>query len=157
VIIAKTEEVQVFLKKQFKAREVHKTYVAVILGQPKLDMARIDLPLLRNLKRPTTFLVNANGKPAETFYKVLQTNGELSMVELKPTTGRTHQLRVHMQYLGHPILGDRVYGDLEKNRELFKSLPQRMYLHAEKLEITLLSGKSKTFTAPIPQEFKDVF
>lgn len=148
VILAKTPEVQLFLKKQFKAREVHKTYVAVVSGQLKLDEARLDLPLLRNLKRPTTFLVDANGKPAETFYKVLKTNGELSLVELRPTTGRTHQLRVHMQYLGHPILGDRVYGGAKANR---------LFLHAEKLEITLPAGERKTFTAPVPEEFKDVF
>lgn len=148
VILAKTPEVQLFLKRQFKEREVHKTYVAVVSGQLKLDAARLDLPLMRNLKRPTTFLVDANGKPAETFYKVLKTNGEFSLVELKPTTGRTHQLRVHMKYLGHPILGDRVYGGEKADR---------LYLHAEKLEITLPSGERKTFTAPVPQEFKDVF
>lgn len=148
VILAKTPEVQLFLKRQFKEREVHKTYIAVVSGQLKLDAARLDLPLMRNLKRPTTFLVDANGKPAETFYKVLKTNGELSLVELKPTTGRTHQLRVHMKYLGHPILGDRVYGGEKADR---------LYLHAEKLEITLPSGERKTFTAPVPQEFKDVF
>ena len=148
VILAKTPEVQLFLKKQFKRREVHKTYIAIVSGQLKLDAARLDLPLIRNLKRPTTFLVDANGKPAETFYKVLKTNGELSLVELKPTTGRTHQLRVHMKYLGHPILGDRVYGG-EKS--------DRLFLHAEKLEITLPSGVRKTFTAPVPAEFNDVF
>ena len=148
VILAKTPEVQLFLKKQFKRREVHKTYIAKVSGQLKLDAARLDLPLIRNLKRPTTFLVDANGKPAETFYKVLKTNGELSLVELKPTTGRTHQLRVHMKYLGHPILGDRVYGGEKADR---------LFLHAEKLEITLPSGERKTFTAPVPTEFKDVF
>ena len=156
VILAKTPATQLFLKKQFKERKVHKTYLAVVLGQLKLDAARIDLPLLRNLKRPTTFLVDAKGKPAETFYKILKSNDKLSLIELKPTTGRTHQLRVHMQYLGHPILGDRVYGDLKKTAALGLK-PERLYLHAEKLEIELPTGKVKTFTAPLPQEFKDVF
>ena len=156
VIIAKTEEVQMFLKRQFKAREVSKTYVAVVLGQLKLDEARLDLPLLRNLKRPTTFLVDARGKSAETFYKVLRTNGELSLVELRPTTGRTHQLRVHMKYLGHSILGDRVYGDADKTQAL-KLKPKRLYLHAERLKIKLPSGEMKEFVAPVPQEFEDVF
>ena len=156
VIIAKTEEVQLFLKKQFKDREVSKTYVAVVLGQLKLETARLDLPLIRNLKRPTTFLVGANGKPAETFYKVMKSNGDLSLVELMPTTGRTHQLRVHMKYLGHPILGDRVYGDTKATATLGLK-PERLYLHAEKLKIRLPDGGVKTFTAPMPQEFKDVF
>ena len=97
MILAKDEKTQKFLKKQFQDRKVHKTYCAVIKGQPKLDAARINLPMLRDKKRPTTFRVDPNGKEAETFYKVLKTNGQRSLVELKPTTGRTHQLRVHMQ------------------------------------------------------------
>ena len=148
VILAKTEEIQHFLKKQFQDRTVHKTYVAVVCGRPKLDEARIDLPLIRDLKRPTTFRVDANGKEAETFYKVLKTNDMYSMVELKPTTGRTHQLRVHMKYLGHPILGDPVYGTEKADR---------LYLHARELEITLPSGERKTFKARVPKEFDNVF
>ena len=147
VILAKTEEIQHFLKKQFQDRTVHKTYVAVVCGRPKLDEARIDLPLIRDLKRPTTFRVDANGKEAETFYKVLKTNDVYSMVELKPTTGRTHQLRVHMKYLGHPILGDPVYGNEKADR---------LYLHARELEITLPSGERKTFKAKVPKEFSNV-
>ena len=148
VILAKTEEIQHFLKKQFQDRTVHKTYVAVVCGRPKLDEARIDLPLIRDLKRPTTFRVDANGKEAETFYKVLKSNDVYSMVELKPTTGRTHQLRVHMKYLGHPILGDPVYGTEKADR---------LYLHARELEITLPSGERKTFKARVPREFSNVF
>ena len=147
VILAKTEEIQHFLKKQFQDRTVHKTYVAVVCGRPKLDEARIDLPLIRDLKRPTTFRVDANGKEAETFYKVLKSNDVYSMVELKPTTGRTHQLRVHMKYLGHPILGDPVYGTEKADR---------LYLHARELEITLPSGERKTFKAKVPKEFSNV-
>ena len=148
VILAKTEDIQHFLKKQFQDRTVHKTYVAVVCGRPKLDEARIDLPLIRDLKRPTTFRVDANGKEAETFYKVLKSNDVYSMVELKPTTGRTHQLRVHMKYLGHPILGDPVYGTEKADR---------LYLHARELEITLPSGERKTFKARVPREFSNVF
>ena len=109
-------------------------------------------PLIRNLKRPTTFLVDPNGKPAETFYEVVKSNGDYSMLKLRPITGRTHQLRVHLKYLGHPILGDRVYGE-----KLPEGLPERLYLHAERLEIKLPSGAKKTFTAPVPREFYHVF
>lgn len=166
VIVAKTPEVQQFLKKQFQDRDVHKTYYAVVNGRPKLDEARIDLPLIRDLKRPTTFRVDANGKEAETFYRVLKSAKGLSLVELKPTTGRTHQLRVHMKYLGHPILGDRVYGDMEADAEKIRALrsednrgedvPERLYLHAKELEITLPSGEKKTFEAELPREFESV-
>lgn len=109
VILAKSPEVQTFLKKQFQDRKTHKTYYAVVSGRPKLDEARVDLPLARDLKRPTTFRVDPNGKASETFYKVLKSDGTHSLMELRPTTGRTHQLRVHMKYLGHPIIGDVVY------------------------------------------------
>ena len=147
MILAKTEPVQKFLKKQFQDRKVHKTYLAVIEGHPKLDTARIDLPMLRDKKRPTTFRVDANGKEAETFYRVLKSNDQYSLVELKPTTGRTHQLRVHMQYLGHPIVGDIVYGDGQG---------ERLFLHAKELEITLPGGKRMTFKSKIPQSFTNV-
>jgi len=148
VILAKTPEVQTMLKKQFQDRKTHKTYYAVVSGQLKLDTARIDLPMSRDLKRPTTFRVDANGKPAETFYKVLKTDGEHSLVELRPTTGRTHQLRVHMKYLGHPIVGDPVYGGEKADR---------LYLHAGALEITLPGGKRSVFEVPMPSEFERFF
>ena len=147
MILAKDEETQKFLKKQFQDRKVHKVYRAVVEGEPKLAEARIDLPLMRDLKRPTTFRVDANGKDAETFYKVLKTNGERSLVELRPTTGRTHQLRVHMKYLGHPIVGDVVYGDGKGGR---------LYLHACSLEITLPGGKRVVFESELPKEFDEL-
>ena len=148
MILAKSEKVQTFLKKQFQNRTVHKTYYAIVPGLLKLDEARIDLPLQRDMKRPTTFRVDPNGKECETFYRVVKTNGELSLVELKPTTGRTHQLRVHMKYLGHPIAGDTVYGGMPANR---------LYLHAESLEITLPGGIRKVFEAPLPKEFEQFY
>lgn len=148
MILAKNEGVQKFLKKQFQDRKVHKTYYAIVEGRPKLDAARIDLPLLRDKKRPTTFRVDANGKEAETYYKVLKSNGQYALLELKPTTGRTHQLRVHMQYLGHPIVGDPVYGDGQGGR---------LFLHAGELEITLPGGKRTVFKSKLPKSFENVF
>lgn len=147
MVVAKNPEAQEFVKKQFLKRTVHKTYYAIVEGVPKYDEARIDLPIIRNLKHPTTFRVDPNGKSSETFYKVLKTNGKLSLVELKPITGRTHQLRVHMKYLGHPILGDRVYGTTKADR---------LYLHASKIQITLPSGERKIFESPLPKEFQTV-
>lgn len=148
MILAKNEEVQKFLKKQFQNRTVHKTYYAVVPGVLKLPEARIDLPLLRDLKRPTTFRVDPNGREAETFYKVVKVSddGELSLVELRPTTGRTHQLRVHMKYLGHTIMGDMVYGG---------PTADRLYLHAGSLEITLPGGVRKVFNVSLPRKFTE--
>ena len=147
VILAKNPEVQDYLKKQFQNRTTHKTYYAVVNGRPKLSEAKIDLPISRDLKHPTTFRIDPNGKASETYYKVIDSNNKYSLVELKPTTGRTHQLRVHLKYLGHPILGDALYG-IEK--------ADRLYLHANKLEIALSNGQRMTFEAKIPREFRDV-
>ena len=147
VILAKDEETQTMLRKQFQDRKAHKTYYAVVSGRPKMDEALIDLPMARNLKRPTTFQVDANGKSAQTHYKVVDTDDKHSLVELKPTTGRTHQLRVHLKYIGTPILGDAVYGEEKADR---------LYLHATELEITIPKGERKTFAAPLPAEFKNV-
>ncbi len=153
VILAKNEATQKYLRNQFQERKTHKTYYAITCGIPKLKEAKIDLPIARNLKHPTTFMVDPKGKPAETYYKVLEENKEknLALIELKPISGRTHQLRVHLKYIGCPILGDRVY-----NKE---QLADRLYLHAGSLEITIPGadgGERTTFTAPLPQEFNHV-
>lgn len=147
VILAKNEETQKMLRKQFQDRKTHKTYIAIVEGRPKMDEALIDLPIIRNLKRPNTFLVAPGGKESKTYYRVLKSNDKYSLLELKPETGRTHQLRVHLNYLGCPILGDSVYGNGG----------ERMYLHAHKLEITIPDGDRRTFEAPVPAEFNDVF
>ena len=148
IILAKNPETQSKLRRQFQERKAHKTYYAVVSGRPKIDAARIDLPMARDLKRPTTFRVDPNGKEAETFYKVLKTDDKHSLVELHPTTGRTHQLRVHMKYIGNPILGDPVYGT---------ESAERLFLHAGALEITLPGGDRRVFEVPIPKEFDNVF
>ena len=148
VIMAKNEEAQTLLRRQFQDRKAHKTYYAVVAGRPKMDEARVYLPIARDKKRPTTFRVDANGKESETFYKVIRTDDKHSLIELSPTTGRTHQLRVHLNYLGHPIVGDVVYGGEKADR---------LYLHAKSLEITLPGGERRTFVAPLPESFENVF
>ncbi|MBQ6375959.1 RluA family pseudouridine synthase [Candidatus Saccharibacteria bacterium] len=146
VILAKNEETEQFLRKQFQDRKTHKIYEAIVSGRPRLDKARIDLPIARDLKRHATFRVDPSGRPSETFYEVLWSDGKHSLLELRPTTGRTHQLRVHLKYLGHPIVGDVVYGE---------EPGKRLYLHAKSLEITLPGGVRKVFEAPVPAEFDD--
>ena len=144
LVIAKTAEAAAHLQRQFAQRTTKKTYLAVTDGVPKLAAAKIDLPIGRNPAAPSTFRVDPNGKPAQTTYRVLMATDNQVLIELKPTTGRTHQLRVHMAHLATPILGDRVYG---------KPNASRLMLHAHKLEITLPSGEQKTFEAAIPEEF----
>ncbi len=148
LIIAKTADAAVHLQQQFAQRTTKKTYLAVTYGVPKLAAAKIDLPIGRNPSAPSTFRIDPNGKPAQTTYRVLAATDTRALIELKPTTGRTHQLRVHMVHLNTPILGDRVYG---------KPNASRLMLHAQKLEITLPSGERKTFEAATPEEFKQLF
>lgn len=144
MICAKTPAALKWLQRQFSQRRVKKTYVAVVSGQLPHQQAVIDMPIERNPKKPQTFRTGINGKPAVTEYKVLRMNDKLSLLELKPQTGRTHQLRVHMAKLGHPIVGDTLYGG---------SAAARLLLHAWELEITLPSHERKTFTAPLPPDF----
>lgn len=147
IIAAKTPEAKRWLQKQFATRKVKKTYLALVQNHPKEPIATIDLPIGRNPKKPQTFKVTPNGKSAQTKYKTLQTFQNHALIELKPLTGRTHQLRVHMLYLGCPIVGDILYD--KPNKEL-----GRMFLHAAELELTLPNRERKTFTAPLPEELQ---
>ena len=140
---ARTPAAAEFLQKQFAQRTTKKTYIAIVEGVPKHTEALIDLPIGRSPAKPSTFRVDPKGKSAQTTYYVLDVQNDKSLVKLQPKTGRTHQLRVHMAHIGHPIVGDIVYG---------KSA-QRMFLHAYQLELTAPNGERMTFTAPIPEEF----
>lgn len=147
MIGARNPETATMLQKQFADRKTKKTYIAIVEGELKQDEAKIELPIGRNPSAPSTFRVDAKGKAATTNYTVLDANDTQSLVELRPVTGRTHQLRVHMSYIGNPIVGDRVYG----------KAADRLYLHAYKLEVTIPSGDRKVFDAPLPAEFKAKF
>ena len=139
----------VIILAQFQERKAHKTYYAVTVGHPKVSHAIINIPLTRNLKKPTTFMVANQGREAITEYRVIDQNEKYSLIELKPQTGRTHQLRIHLAHIGAPILGDPVYNPKSPKAD-------RMYLHASILEITVPSGKRLTFTANLPEEFRNV-
>ena len=146
LIGALNEETASLLQRQFSERKTHKTYMAVVDGIPKEHEALIDLPIGRNPKEPSTFRVDASGKSAQTKYRVIKSNDKHSLIELQPLTGRTHQLRVHMAYLGTPIHGDRVYGKAS----------DRLYLHAASLEITIPTSNRQTFAAPVPGDFEEL-
>jgi 23S rRNA pseudouridine1911/1915/1917 synthase len=145
MICAKNQASFLYLQKQFAERAVSKTYIAVVRGELNPPEAVIDMPIGRNPKAPATFRAISNGKPAQTTYKQIHTDHQYSTVELKPLTGRTHQLRVHLAHIKHPIIGDALYGGEEA---------LRLLLHAYKLKIKLPGGKSHTFTAPLPNNFK---
>lgn len=147
IICAKNQEALSFMQKQFSQRKVKKTYMAIVPGHLDPEEAVINMPIERNPKAPATFRVGQNGKPSVTQYKVVQKNTGYSLVELKPTTGRTHQLRVHLAQQGHPIVGDPLYGTGE--------FGDRLFLHALSLEITTPNRERKVFEAPLPPEFNE--
>lgn len=149
IIGARTPEAYSLLTKQFADRKAKKTYLAITQGTPKQLKARIDIPIGRNPSSPSTFRADSKGKPAITDYEVLAQNDTYALVQLYPRTGRTHQLRVHVAYLGTPIAGDRVYGSAKPG--------DRLYLHAQQLDIATRVGEVQTFIAPIPDEFAAKF
>jgi len=143
MIGAKNEATAKMLQKQFADRRTKKTYVAIVDGIPKQPEARIDLPIGRNPSAPSTFRADVKGKTAQTNYRVLGSTATRSLLMLTPETGRTHQLRVHLAYIGTPIHGDKVYG----------KVADRMYLHAYRLEVTIPTSDRRVFEAPVPPEF----
>lgn len=148
IATARTTDAKRWLQKQFSTRKVKKTYIALVKGTPKENAAVLQLPIERNPKKPQTFRVNANGKSAETAYETLATYNGYTLLKLMPHTGRTHQLRVHLHYLGCPIVGDELYGKVEPKLG-------RMFLHAASLELTLPSRERKVFEAPLPPELQN--
>lgn len=146
IIGAKNQKALSWLQKQFAQRKTKKTYVAIVRGELSLPEAVIDMPIERNPKAPATFRVGVNGKSSVTAYKVLEQGEQYALVELRPETGRTHQLRVHLAHIGHPIVGDPLYSNGKHG--------DRLFLHAQKLEITLPNRERKVFTAPLPAEFR---
>lgn len=144
MICAKNAETLSMLQKQFSQRKTKKSYYAVVEGEPELETAVIDVPLGRNPNKPQTFRPDPQGKESSSTYKVVKTNGDFSLLELTPRTGRTHQLRVHLQYIKHPIVGDELYGGHKADR---------LFLHAYSLEITIPGGERKVFISEVPPAF----
>ena len=145
LVVAKTPEVLTKLQQQFAQRRVTKEYRAVLTGALSEPEATINLPLARSAGQPHTFEVNANGKEAKTRLKLIAEIGDNSLVSLSPTTGRTHQLRVHCAYIGHPIVGDRLYGVKTKQSA-------RLMLHAYKLKFNL-DDQTYEYSAKLPRGF----
>ena len=127
LLVAKNEKMYSYLIEIQKKRKIKKHYLAVINGVPDKKYATIDASISRNKSHRKKMSVNSKGRKSLTTYKVIKSNESMSLVELELHTGRTHQIRVHMQALGHPIIGDTLYGKKSK-------LIDRQLLHAYKLE-----------------------
>jgi tRNA pseudouridine32 synthase/23S rRNA pseudouridine746 synthase len=135
------------MSRQFAERATDKVYAAVVAGCLQPDQGTVDLPLRKDFDRPPRHRVDAvDGKPSRTEWRVVTRLADRTRVELKPVTGRSHQLRIHMAALGHSILGDPLYGDATTI-----GMAERLLLHAERLTLSHPSdGRRMTFESPVP-------
>ncbi|MCX7991331.1 MAG: RluA family pseudouridine synthase [Proteobacteria bacterium] len=166
MVIAKDDKSYYELQRQFKDREVEKRYLALIYGVPKKAEDTIVTGIGRSERDRKKFSVKdiGRGKEAISHYKLLKTNGQLSLVEIIIKTGRTHQIRVHMSYMGTPIIGDKVYGKKNfggsiKDRELMsfiENVEGQLLLACELSFLHPFSKEKMTFKAHIPEEMKKV-
>lgn len=147
ILLARDADSHRELSRQFHDRETEKAYTALCWGQPEADSGRIELPLRYDPpNKPRHIVCHEHGRHALTFWRVLERHGHYSRVELTPITGRSHQLRVHMLSIGHPLLGDRLYA----HPEALAAHP-RLCLHASMLAFTHpLSGARLRFERTAP-------
>mgnify|MGYP000138228329 CR=1 FL=1 len=147
LLMTLNKEAHVAISRQFEKRQTQKSYIARVYGRVEQATGTVDLPLICDWpNRPKQKVDHEKGKNALTHYRVLSRDDNSTLVELTPVTGRSHQLRVHMLALGHPILGDRLYA----HDKALTSSP-RLQLHAQSLTITHpVKQISQTFTAPCP-------
>jgi tRNA pseudouridine32 synthase/23S rRNA pseudouridine746 synthase len=147
MIFALNKNTQRFLNMQFEKRMVKKFYEARVFGNIKKNNGSIDLPLIVDWpNRPLQKVDIQEGRDALTHWQVLNREKNVTRVELVPETGRTHQLRVHLMSLGHTILGDRFYGNIEEI-----NLAKDLQLHSKQLEIIHpKNGKLHTFVSNVP-------
>jgi tRNA pseudouridine32 synthase/23S rRNA pseudouridine746 synthase len=131
LLMALNKPAHVNISRQFEQRQTKKSYIARVFGNVVQDQGEIELPLICDWpNRPKQKVDHENGKPSKTLYQVLKRDNESSLVKLTPITGRSHQLRVHMLALGHPILGDRLYAHHQA-----LTISPRLQLHAQRLSI----------------------
>lgn len=147
MICAKNEKTLRSLQLSFSKRVVEKTYIALLRNRPKQDECIVEAPIIRDLKTPKRFTVDTSGKPSQTYIRVLHSTEMRTLVMLQPKTGRTHQLRVHLQYIGCPIIGDPLYAyDATKYSEHSNSLR----LHALSIKVPL-DGDILSYEAEVPE------
>jgi 23S rRNA pseudouridine1911/1915/1917 synthase len=154
IVVAKDDEAHQALAAQFKARTVHKTYLAVVQGRVEFDADLISLPIGRHPVHSERMAVrhDGSGRASETYYEVRERYERHTFVEVHPRTGRTHQIRVHMAALGHPLVADRLYGRVDR---VLRPVMARQALHAFRLEIRHPeTGEEMAFEAPLPADME---
>lgn len=168
IVFAKNEVTHKYLSKIFEERAVEKIYQGFVQGTLPEKKGSIDLPIMEHPAKPGTMVTNKKGKASLTDFEVIEELGLLSLVQFQIHTGRTHQIRVHMQSLGHPIACDELYGDgrpiylssikrnfkLSKYEEEERPLLGRMALHSHLLHFQDEHGEYHTIEAPLPKDMR---
>ncbi len=168
IVFAKSEEAHKYFSQSFEERTVEKYYVGIVKGTPSEKEKTIDAPIAQNSVKHTTMIIHKRGKPSLTDYKVLEEFGKYSLLQFRIHTGRTHQIRVHMQYAGYPIVCDELYGDgqpvllssIKKKYNLSKEeleerpIIKRLALHAQRLVFTDQHKKPFDLEAEMPKDMR---
>lgn len=163
LVIAKTETAHENLADQFRTREVFKSYVALVHGIVETDVGRIEQPLARDPRNRTRMAVVRGGRGALSLYRVRRRYDRFTLVDVEIKTGRTHQIRVHLSSLKHPVVGDQVYGGgrdkTVRDPELKAAIRKlgRHFLHAEQLGLRHpATGESLRFNVPVPDDLQQL-
>jgi 23S rRNA pseudouridine1911/1915/1917 synthase len=168
IVFAKNEDIHRHLSMQFEQRQTEKIYVGLVIGSPANKTGSINARIAENTVKRGMMIIHQRGKESLTDYEVLENFGIYSWVQFRIHTGRTHQIRVHMKDIGHPIVCDQLYGDgkpvllssikskfkLSKKEEEERPLLNRLALHAWKLKFTDTSGKLFETEAPVPKDIR---
>jgi len=163
VAIAKNGYIHQQVSEQLQAGQVDKRYIAFVYGEPVDAEKLVDAPIDRDPVEPFKRIVTSNGYPSKTAYKTIEVfpkvnDQSTSLVQLKLYTGRTHQIRVHMAHLGHPLIGDKVYGNEVSRIDVLEQLVQRQALHAEQLAFTHpMTKQYMVWTAPLPADLQQLY
>ncbi len=151
LLVAKTDLAYLKLIEQFKSREVEKRYLALVRGRVIEDEGRIEGPIGRDPAHRQRMRIIPHGKPAITEFRVLKRWERTTLLEVRPLTGRTHQIRVHLSAIGHPVVGDDVYSSKSSGGE------GRLMLHAWQLKLAHpITGERLELVAPLPGEFRQL-
>ncbi|MCX7830536.1 MAG: RluA family pseudouridine synthase [Acidobacteria bacterium] len=162
LVVAKDEQTHQFLSRQFSERTVEKEYLALVWGTLPKDEIEVSAPLKRDLKNRKRICVAENGKNALTIFQTIDRLRFITLIKAKPKTGRTHQIRVHLAHIKHPIVGDFLYGGhlengvpSDKIRKFVKE-SGRFFLHAHKIVFENRKGKKIEVVSPLPKDFVEL-